>query len=165
MRRFPLRPAQAVPGGFRQTIVLPAAPTQTPAVAAPSPAGDGCPFWFVVAQVEGATDDPLTIPVSAAVQCYGVPWEPGMVERIVCGGAYSVSPEAWGWDTVTINGVSDAIQNGNGETVSLGGFSPALVSCKGDDCLRVSSGHSVTFSGGARPAQTFPLYVINDTCF
>jgi hypothetical protein len=131
----------------------------------PPPTGDGCPFYFAVARGSGALDDPLTIEVAAANECYGVEWGDGTLEAIVCDALPFASPTVWGWDTVTINGVSDAILDSTGATVEIAGFTPESTSCRGDGCLLVASGLTVTFSGGPRPAQSFPLYVINDGCF
>jgi len=168
VRRFVLRPVSAQPGGFRQTITMPPPSAACPVPAGgdvPPPTGDGCPFYFVVARGSGALNDPLDVPVGAAVECFGVEWGDATLEAIVCDGLPSASPTVWGWDTVTVDGVSDLIEGGSGATVSIAGFSAQSLSCKSGDCLLLSAGHLVTFSGGPRPAQTFPLYVINDGCF
>lgn len=165
MRRFPLRPVQTVPGGFRQTIVLPPAPVSQRAT--PAPAGSSGFFGFVVAVVQGAIDDPLDLPVSAAVQCYGVPWSAEVLEAIGCESQPFASPRVWGWDTVEINGVSDTIIDPAGNTTPISGFSGTELTCKSAACYFVAEGNTVTFSSstGAREPQTFPLYVINDGCF
>lgn len=165
MRRFALRPIATTPGGFRQTITLPPLATGQASAAGGPPSGDGCPFWFVVARGSGALVDPLTIEVSAAVECYGVEWDETTLEAIVCDALPFASPTVWGWDTVTIDGVSDSITGGTGATVDIAGFVGQSVSCEADGGLFLASGFSVTFSGGPRPAQTFPLYVINDGSF
>jgi hypothetical protein len=165
MRRFALRPVQTVPGGFRQAIVLPPAPASQRST--PAPGGSSGFFDFVVALAPGVLDDPIDLPVSAAVQCYGVPWSPETLEAIACGGQPFASPRVWGWDTVEINGVSDTIQDPAGNTVQIGGFVGAELTCKSAACYFVAEGNTVTFSSstGAREPQTFPLYVINDGCF
>lgn len=167
MRRFALRPIATTPGGFRQTITLP------PPVAGPAPGGgdvpppsdDGCPFYFVVARGSGALVDPLTIEVGAAIECYGVEWDETTLEAIVCDNLPYASPTVWGWDTVTIDTVSDSLTDSTGATVEIAGLVGQSATCRGDGCLFLASGLTVTYSGGPRPAQSFPLYVINDGCF
>lgn len=167
MRRFALRPIATTPGGFRQTITLPPLATGQASASGIPPAGDGCPFWFVVARGSGALVDPLTLAVSSALECYGIPWSPEALEAIACGGQPFASPRVWGWDTVEINGVSDTIQDPAGNTVQIGGFVGAELTCKSAACYFVAEGNTVTFSSsmGSRDPQTFPLYIINDGCF
>jgi hypothetical protein len=158
----------AQPGGFRQTITMPPPSAACPAPAGgdvPPPTGDGCPFYFAVARGSGALDDPLTIEVAAANECYGVEWGDGTLEAIVCDALPFASPTVWGWDTVTINGVSDALSGGTGATVDIAGFVEQFVACADEGGLFLATGFTVTYSGGPRPEQSFPLYVINDGSF